>query len=34
MRAASLDEEMDRVLDRSSINNQLVERRRKLGLNE
>jgi phage shock protein A len=34
MRANSLDEEMDRVLDRSAINNQLVERRKKLGLNE
>jgi phage shock protein A len=34
MRANSLDEEMDRVLDRSAINNQLLERRKKLGLNE
>jgi phage shock protein A len=34
MRAASLDEEMDRVLDRSAINNQLLERRKKLGINE
>lgn len=34
MRAASLDEEMDRVLDRSAIDSQLAERRKKLGLNE
>lgn len=33
MRARSLDEEMDRVLDRSAINNQLSDRRKKLGLN-
>jgi phage shock protein A len=32
MRAASLDEEMDRVLDRSAIDSQLEERRKKLGL--
>lgn len=34
MRAASLDEEMDRVLDRSAINSQLAERRKQLGLSE
>ncbi len=34
MRAKSLDEEMDRVLDRSSIDNQLGERRKKLGISE
>lgn len=34
MRAKSLDEEMDRVLDRSAINNQLAERRKKLGVTE
>jgi len=34
MRAKSLDEEMDRVLDRSAINNQLAERRKKLGVSE
>lgn len=33
MRAASLDEEMDRVLDRTVIDNQLAERKKKLGLN-
>jgi phage shock protein A len=32
MRAASLDEQMDRVLDRSAINSQLEERKKKLGL--
>ena len=32
MRAASLDEQMDRVLDRSAIDNQLAERKKKLGL--
>ncbi len=34
MRAGSLDEEMDRVLDRSAIDNQLEERRKKLGLGD
>jgi phage shock protein A len=34
MRARSLDEEMDRVLDRSAINNQLADRRKQLGLKE
>lgn len=34
MRTKSLDEEMDRVLDRSAINNQLAERRKKLGVSE
>lgn len=34
IRAKNLDEEMDRVLDRSAINNQLADRRKKLGLNE
>ncbi|MCB0115160.1 MAG: PspA/IM30 family protein [Caldilineaceae bacterium] len=34
MRTKSLDEEMDRVLDRSAINNQLAERKKKLGMNE
>jgi phage shock protein A len=34
IRAKSLDEEMDRVLDRSAINNQLADRRKKLGINE
>lgn len=34
MRAKSLDEEMDRVLDRSAINNQLAERKKKLGVSE
>jgi phage shock protein A len=34
MRTKSLDEEMDRVLDRSAINNQLAERRKKLGVTE
>lgn len=33
MRAASLDEEMDRVLDRTVIDSQLAERKQKLGLN-
>jgi phage shock protein A len=33
MRAASLDEEMDRVLDRTVIDGQLAERKKKLGLN-
>jgi phage shock protein A len=34
LRAKSLDEEMDRVLDRSAIDSQLADRRKKLGLNE
>jgi phage shock protein A len=34
MRAKSLDEEMDRVLDRSAIDSQLADRRKKLGLSE
>ncbi|RME59164.1 MAG: hypothetical protein D6790_10990 [Caldilineae bacterium] len=34
MRAARLDEEMDRVLERSAIDNQLAERKKKLGLEE
>jgi phage shock protein A len=34
IRAKNLDEEMDRVLDRSAINNQLADRRKKLGINE
>jgi phage shock protein A len=34
MRAASLDEQIDQVLDRSSIDAQLAERRKKLGLSE
>lgn len=34
MRAASLDEQMDRVLERSAIDNQLAERRKRLGLEE
>lgn len=33
MRAASLDEELDRVLDRTAIDGQLSERKKKLGLN-
>lgn len=33
MRAASLDEELDRVLDRTAIDAQLAERKQKLGLN-
>lgn len=33
MRAASLDDQMDQVLERSTLNSQLAERRRKLGLN-
>jgi phage shock protein A len=33
MRAASLDEELDRVLDRTAIDAQLAERKKKLGLN-
>lgn len=32
MRAASLDEEMDRVLDRAAIDAQLAERKKRLGL--
>ncbi len=34
MRAASLDDQIDDVLDRSAIDNQLAERRKKLGLDE
>jgi phage shock protein A len=34
MRAASLDEQMDTVLERSTLDAQLLERRRRLGLNE
>ncbi|RLC67669.1 MAG: hypothetical protein DRI48_01710 [Chloroflexi bacterium] len=34
MRAASLDEQIDQVLDRSTIDAQLAERRKKLGLSE
>ncbi|MBX2999429.1 MAG: PspA/IM30 family protein [Caldilineaceae bacterium] len=34
IRAKNLDEEMDRVLDRSAINNQLADRRKKLGITE
>lgn len=34
MRATSLDAEMDRVLERSAINNQLAARRKQLGLEE
>ncbi len=34
MRAASLDEQIDSVLDRSEIDGQLAERRRQLGLDE
>ena len=33
MRAASLDEQMDQVLERSVLDSQLAERKRKLGLN-
>ena len=33
MRAASLDEQMDKVLERSVLDSQLAERKRKLGLN-
>ena len=33
MRAASLDEQMDKVLDRSAIDAQLAERKKKMGLN-
>jgi phage shock protein A len=32
MRAASLDEQMDQVLDRSTLNSQLAERKRRLGI--
>jgi phage shock protein A len=32
MRAASLDEQMDQVLDRSTLNSQLSERKRRLGI--
>jgi phage shock protein A len=34
MRAASLDEQIDQILDRSSIDAQLAERKKKLGLSE
>lgn len=34
MRAASLDEQMDQVLDRNTLNAQLAERKQKLGLNQ
>jgi len=34
MRAASLDEQIDEVLDRSVIDGQLAERKKRLGLNE
>jgi phage shock protein A len=34
MRAASLDEQIDQVLDRSAIDGQLAERKKKLGLSE
>jgi phage shock protein A len=34
MRAASLDEQIDKVLDRGEIDVQLAERRKKLGLSE
>jgi len=34
MRAASLDEQIDQVLDKSTIDGQLAERRKKLGLSE
>ena len=34
IRAASLDEQMDEVLERSALDSQLVERRRRLGLND
>jgi len=34
MRAASLDEQIDQVLERSAIDSQLAERRKKLGLSE
>jgi phage shock protein A len=33
MRAASLDEQMDQVLERSVLNSQLAERKKKLGIN-
>lgn len=33
MRAASLDDQMDQVLERSALNSQLAERKAKLGLN-
>jgi phage shock protein A len=32
MHAASLDQQMDQVLERSALNAQLAERKRKLGL--
>ena len=34
MRAASLDEQMDQVLDRSTLDAQLAERKQKLGINK
>jgi phage shock protein A len=34
MRAATLDEQIDRVLDQSELDNQLAERRERLGLTE
>jgi phage shock protein A len=34
MRAASLDEQIDQVLDKSTIDGQLAERRKRLGLSE
>ena len=34
IRAASLDEQMDEVLERSALDSQLAERKRRLGLNE
>ncbi len=34
MRAATLDEQIDRVLDQSELDNQLAERRKRLGLTE
>lgn len=33
MRAASLDEQMDKVLERTALDNQLAERKKKLGIN-
>jgi phage shock protein A len=32
MRAASLDEQMDQVLERSTLDSQLAERKKRLGL--
>ena len=34
IRAASLDEQMDEVLERSALDSQLDERKRRLGLND